>query len=140
MSKAKGLSLEIEVEDTKKFGPFDHHSHLDGIDFNSEYMNNTNYKLIFTNEGDYNIQLAIVFEEDLETSLKFINQNFTNFQFPISNYKSTKFTYFYSSGLIFHEKKYSKAFFIGVPIALALIFITVTILGIPAVFERFRCC
>lgn len=126
-SKAKGLTIEIQTNDSSKFGPFNHRSHLDGIDFHPD---NIDYKLSFMNEGDYNVQVAMVFGENLEYSLDIINQNFSKFKFPITNYPSQKFTYFNSAGLIFHEKKYSLGLFIGVSIALIVLLIVIIIMGL----------
>ena len=131
--KANGLTLEIQTNNGTKFGPFNHRSHLDGINF---HPNNISYKLSFTNEGNDDIQLAMVFAEDLDLSLNTIDQNMKNFKFPISNYPSKKYTYFNSAGLIFHEKKYSIIYFIVVPVVIAAIFIVIFIIGIPAVFAK----
>lgn len=134
INKAKGLSVEIRTNDSSTFGPFNHHAHLDGINFQED---KTDYQIIFTNEGDHKTQLAIVFANNLEESFAVINHNFTKFDFPIINYRDKKFTYFSNGGLIFHEKKYSTAFFIGVPVALGLIFIVTIFFGIPSVV---KCC
>ena len=137
INKANGLTVEIRTNDSSTFGPFNHHAHLDGIDFQED---NTDYQLLFTNEGDYKIELAMVFVNKLEESFDTINRNFSNFDFPIVNYRSKKFTYFSSGGLIFHEKKYSNAFFIGVPVALGVIFITTIIFGIKKVVSSVGDC
>lgn len=132
ISKANGLSIEIETSDNSLFGPYTYISHLDGIDFGEEY---SNYTIFFINEGDYNIHLAVIFTEDYETCLDIIKQNFSNYKFPITEHPSKKFRFFYNSGLLFHEKKYSTSYFIAFPIVLFLIFIAIIILGIPKVMQ-----
>lgn len=72
ITKANGISLEIQTNYSSTFGPFNHQSHLDGIDFVSD---DVKYTLSFANEGDYEIELAMVFGEILESSLNIINQN-----------------------------------------------------------------
>lgn len=136
MNKARGITLDIELGDGSTLGPFDHNSHLDGIDFHQMYSNETNYKLSFENENDYDIQLAMVFTENLESSLYLINHNYSNFYFPITNYQSKKYTYFYSGGLIYHTKKFSTAFFIGVPIALVVVIVVSIIFSIPNINKQ----
>ncbi|KAK8892893.1 hypothetical protein M9Y10_030144 [Tritrichomonas musculus] len=131
LTKANGISLEIQTNNSSTFGPFNHRSHLDGIDFHPD---NLGYKLIFTNEGNNEIQLATVFARTLKDSLKTINEDFSNFEFPISNYPSSKFSYFNSEGLIFHEKKYSSIVFFAFPISIFVICIVICIIGIPNVF------
>ena len=44
LTRAKGLSIEIEEDKNKVYGPFNHYSHLDGIDFHSI---NNNYKIFY---------------------------------------------------------------------------------------------
>lgn len=137
LTRAKGLSIEIEEDKNKVYGPFNHYSHLDGIDFHSI---NNNYKIELTNEEDHDIQLAIVFDVSLKASLNTIQHNFSNFYFPISNYLSKKYTYFCSGGLIFNEKKYSSTIFIVSSIVLGVILIIMIILGIPKVMCLFAFC
>ena len=122
MMKANGLTLEIQTNNNSLYGTFNHRSHLNGIDF---HPNKIDYKLIFTNEGNNDIQLAMVFSESLASSLNTINQNFSNFEFPISNFPSKKFKYF-------------KGFFIGTGLAIAVVFIVIFIIGIPDVFSNCR--
>lgn len=133
MMKAIGLTVEIQTNNNSLYGTFNHRSHLNGIDF---HVNHKDYKLIFTNEGNNDVQLALVFAENLTSSLNTINQNLKNFEFPISNYPSNKFKYFNNDGLIFHERKYSKGLFIGTTLAIAAIFIVIFIIGIPGVFSN----
>lgn len=130
--KANGLSIEVETNDSSLYGPYSYLSHLDGIDFGDDY---SDYKITFINEGDYNIQLAVIFAEDLETTLDIIKENFSNYDFPITEYPSDEYKFFYNSGLLFHVKKYSSGYFIAIPIMLALIFLTIIIFGIPKVME-----
>lgn len=77
ITKANGISLEIQTNDSSTFGPFDHQSHLDGIDFLSY---DVEYTLSFVNEGDYEIELAMLFGEILESSL---NDIFLILIFPL---------------------------------------------------------
>lgn len=133
ITKANRLSLEIQTNDSSTFGPFDHQTHLDGIDFQSDDIE---YTLSFVNEGDYEIEFAMVFGENLKSSLNIINHNFSHFYFPITNYPSKKYTFFYHDGLIFHEKKYSLVYFIGISISLIVIFIFVIVIGRPNIFKN----
>lgn len=132
ISKSNGLSIEIETNDSSLFGPYTYLSHLDGIDFGDEF---SYYKISLMNEGDYNTRLAIIFTEDLETALKMINQNFPHYDFLITDFPSKDFKFFYSGGLLFHGKKYSKSYFVAVPTVLIILFISINVLGIPKVMS-----
>lgn len=137
LTKAKGLTIEINANNILMMGPFDDQSHLDGIDFYTDF-NYTNYNLYFQNDNDNDVALAIVFSNDLNLAFNIITNNFSNFYFPISNYQSKKLTFYYNNGLIFHEKKYSSLFIILISISQGIVFIFLLICSSSCVVDHYH--
>lgn len=88
ITKANGISLEIQTNYSSTFGPFNHQSHLDGIDFHSDDVKYTLSFVLWNRTCNGFWGNFIIFFKYHKS--KYIS----HFNFQIKNYHSKIFTLF----------------------------------------------
>lgn len=132
ITKAKGVSIEVETSDDSVFGPFDYTSHISGISFRDDLLYNSHlsgissYKIKIFNEEQSDIRLAMVFLGGYGYEpLVLLDFLYSGIKFPYSSSQSDKYSFFFENGIIFYEKKFSNIFlFVSIGI-IALQFIVI---------------